>query len=308
MQDALRRIPGMKAIARLAMRLANAAQSTMSPFVQHFSAGHFYSPLPDVKWLRRQRRALFDRTATECPGVDLREAQQQEVLDELAVFYDELPFPASPDPLFRYHYENRYFSYGDAVVLYAMLRRLRPQRVVEVGSGFSSAAMLDIDERFLGGKTQFTFIEPHPERLLALLRQQDLHRCSVLQMPVQKVNLATFAALAAGDVLFVDSSHVVKIGNDVRHLLSQVLPRLRAGVVVHFHDIFWPFEYPEEWVFGGHAWNEAYFLHSFLQFNTAFEIVYFNSYMAVRHHERLREKMPLALKNAGGSLWLRKTA
>lgn len=221
----------MKAIARLAMRLANAAQSTMSPFVQHFSAGHFYSPLPDVKWLRRQRRALFDRTATECPGVDLREAQQQEVLDELAVFYDELPFPASPDPLFRYHYENRYFSYGDAVVLYAMLRRLRPQRVVEVGSGFSSAAMLDIDERFLGGKTQFTFIEPHPERLLALLRQQDLHRCSVLQMPVQKVNLATFAALAAGDVLFVDSSHVVKIGNDVRHLLSQVLPRLRdAGL------------------------------------------------------------------------------
>jgi hypothetical protein len=90
--------------------------------------------------------------------------------------------------------------------------------------------------------------------------------------------------------------------------LWEVLPRLQAGVVVHFHDVLWPFEYPEEWVLDGNAWNEAYFLRTFLQYNGAFTMEYFNSYVAMVHECELRERMPLCLQSPGGGLWLRKTA
>jgi hypothetical protein len=124
---------------------------------------------------------------------------------------------------------------------------------------------------------------------------------------VQRVPLDVFAQLRAGDVLFIDSSHVVKIGSDVAYLVHEVLPSLAAGVVVHFHDILWPFEYPRDWVLDqGKAWNEAYFVRAFLQFNAAFEILYFNSFIANRHPASLRELLPRCVENPGGSLWLRR--
>ncbi len=113
---------------------------------------------------------------------------------------------------------------------------------------------------------------------------------------------------AAGDVVFIDSSHVVKIGSDVAYILFHILPELQPGVIVHFHDILWPFEYPEDWLCEGRAWNEAYVLRAFLQFNEAFDILYFNSYIWHHHAERLQQKMPLCMKNPGGSIWLQKTA
>ena len=108
-----------------------------------------------------------------------------------------------------------------------------------------------------------------------------------------------------GDILFIDSSHVAKIGSDVVYLMTEVLPQLRPGVLVHFHDVFWPFEYPEEWVQEGRAWNETYMLKAFLQFNERFRILLFCSYLALHHRAVLEQHLPLALKNSGGSLWLR---
>ena len=125
---------------------------------------------------------------------------------------------------------------------------------------------------------------------------------------VQDVSPEHFQSLEANDVLFIDSSHVMKVGSDVVYLLSDVLPSLKRGVVVHFHDIFWPFEYPESWLLDGRAWNEAYGLKAFLQFNSSFEIVFFNSYLSVHHRNILERHLPLFLRNPGGSLWLRKTA
>lgn len=277
-----------------------------SPFLRFAPPGHFYSPLPDLAEVAARSAALFRPELATCPGVNLREHAQLALLEQLSVFCAELPFPQTPDHTTRYYYENDFFSYGDAIILYAMLRYQRPQRVIEIGSGFSSAVMLDVNDRFFDTSIQFTFIDPYPARLLQLLRRHDRQTQTILQQPIQEVSLERFHSLAAGDIVFIDSSHVVKIGSDVAHLLYHVLPALPSGVIIHFHDILWPFEYPQAWVYEGRAWNEAYVLRAFLQYNDTFEIVYFNSYMGCHHADIVHEKMPLCSKNPGGSLWLRK--
>ena len=117
-----------------------------------------------------------------------------------------------------------------------------------------------------------------------------------------------FTSLGAADVLFIDSSHVAKVGSDVVLLVTSVLPRLRKGVVIHFHDIFWPFEYPEDWIRGGRAWNEDYILKAFLQFNNSFRVLFFNSYIAAHHGAAAERQLPLFMKNPGGGIWIEKTA
>jgi hypothetical protein len=124
-------------------------------------------------------------------------------------------------------------------------------------------------------------------------------------MPVQDVGLERFRALQANDLLFIDSSHVGKVGSDVVHLLTRVLPLLQPGVLIHIHDLFWPFEYPEDWLMAGRAWNEAYVVQAFLQFNAAFEIVWFTSYLEHCHTETLHRQLPLTARDQGGSLYLR---
>ena len=232
---------------------------------------------------------------------------QRALVERFARFYDEMPFTAERSDGLRYAFNNSFFSYGDAITLYSMLRTFRPQRVIEVGSGHSSAVMLDTNDRFLSGSIRFTFIDPNPERLRSLLDEGDQLQHQVIVADVQTVPLDHFQSLEANDILLIDSSHVIKAGSDVGHLLSVVLPALQRGVIIHFHDIFWPFEYPEHWLQDGRAWNEAYALKAFLQFNAQFEILFFNSYLSVHHQDVLETNLPLFLRNPGGSLWLRKT-
>jgi len=122
---------------------------------------------------------------------------------------------------------------------------------------------------------------------------------------VQSVPLDTFKKLQAGDILFVDSTHVSKTGSDVNHILFEILPVLNPGVIIHFHDIFYPFEYPKEWVLRGYNWNEDYILRAFLMYNNAYEIKLFPDYLH-RHHKEVFAELPLTYKNTGGSFWLEK--
>ena len=131
---------------------------------------------------------------------------------------------------------------------------------------------------------------------------------TIIEKKVQDIPLQTFSGLDRGDLLFIDSSHVVKCGSDVQFLIFEVLPRLKPGVFVHFHDIFHSFEYPGEWLSHGIYWNEAYFLRAFLAYNTEWEIYFFNSYVGDLFHDFLAAEMPLCLKNFGGSLYLRRLA
>ena len=279
-----------------------------NPFIRFAPPGHFYSPLPDLEFVERHRATLFDRRPTEIPGIDVHAEEQLALLVRFAEYSDEIPFTDLQSAGLRYYFQNPYFSYGDAIILYSMLRHRRPRRIVEVGSGFSSAVMLDTNDRYCSQQIAMTFIDPYPDRLLSLLTDDDTRQHEVINDAVQDVPLERFAALAAADILFVDSSHVAKVGSDVVHLVTAVLPRLATGVVIHFHDVFWPFEYPEEWIRGGRAWNENYILKAFLQFNVSFKVLFFNSYIATHHGDAAQRHLPLFMKNPGGSLWIEKIA
>jgi predicted O-methyltransferase YrrM len=282
-------------------------------FLRHAPPGHFYSPIPDIDDVRRDGGRGDDRAAASLPGVALNEEGQVRLCREFAELYAEMPFPEQPRADCRYHLDNEWFAYGDGIVLYSMMRAFAPARIVEVGSGFSSAAMLEVDDRFFGGRTRLTFIDPHPERLRGLLGAADPARCRIIEAPVQEAPLDPFAELAPGDLLFVDSSHVAKGGSDLLYLVFTVLPALPSGVLVHFHDIPWPFEYPQRWYDRGRAWNEAFFVRALLQDSAAYEVVYFNSFMEAAHRDLLGELLPLSLARpsaestlGNSSLWIRK--
>lgn len=303
---ALRRnLPGR----RTAKRLLNSLQYR-DAYAQHVPPGHFYSPIAAVQEVESRRDVLFDKSVTDCPGIDLRVDAQLALLAAFGEFTHDMPFPEQASPHSRYHFDNEYFRHCDGAVLYAMLRRFQPKRVIEVGSGFSSAMMLETDQRFLGQSTQFTFIEPYPTRLHSLLSDADRQRCVIRDQVVQSVELELFDQLEDNDILLIDSSHVVKIGSDVDHLLTHVVPRLKPGVLIHIHDIFWPFEYPEAWIKEGRSWNEAYALKAFLQFNHAFRTELFSSYLAVHHQDAMAAAFPKnpRCRQGGGSFWMRRTS
>jgi predicted O-methyltransferase YrrM len=270
--------------------------------------GHYYSPIPNWQEVRRDAERIFAPAADGLPGVRLNREGQVAFLRELSTFYAEMPFAESEGSGTRYYLNNQSYAYCDGIVLYCALRLLRPKRIIEIGSGFSSCVMLDTDERFLGSRTKLTFIEPYPEVLKGLLTEEDLRRVSLIESRLQDVDLSLFDSLTAGDILFIDSTHVAKIGSDVNRIFFDILPRLPVGVYVHIHDVFYPFEYPKHWVLNGQAWNELYLLRGFLQFNTSFEIVFMSSYLAQFEAELMASFMPLAMRNTGGNLWLRRSS
>jgi hypothetical protein len=266
--------------------------------------GHYYSPIPSPEELRSREHELFGPAPREVPGVALRPAEQRALLEQLAQYYREMPFQRDKTPGMRYHFDNPAYGHADAILLYSMLRHLRPRRVIEVGCGHSSAAMLDTAERFLRGAVQFTFIDPYPDTLRSVLRPGE--SVELLEMKLQDVPPGRFDALERNDILFVDSTHVVKTGSDVNRIVFDILPRLRPGVHVHFHDVFYPFEYPRPWVYDARGWNEAYLLRAFLQYNSDFEIVLFGTYAMGRHTDWFARNMPLCLENRGGALWIKR--
>src|SRR5262249_8888975 len=255
--------------------------------------GHFYSPIPALDEVRRDEQRVFAPLPRELPGITLNEDRQLAMLDELQPYYDSLPFKAEKKSNnLRYFFKNVNYEYSDAIFLHCMIRHARPRRIIEVGSGHSSCVMLDTNELFFDNRIACTFIDPRPQDLRRLLRDDDLGRIEILDRRLQEITLDRFRALEANDILFIDSTHVAKIGSDVNYIFAEILPALCPGVYVHFHDIFYPFEYPKEWIYQGIAWTEAYLLRAFLTFNRAYEIVLFNTFLEHFHRDRFVRKMP----------------
>jgi Methyltransferase domain len=269
--------------------------------------GHHYSPIVDPAEASRH----LDRLATRgpqfaLPGIEVDRDRMFEEWRTFLPFFATMPFDASPKDGLRYGFDNPAYSWGDGSIVHAMLRRCRPKRLIEIGSGWSSACAIDTIERFFETPCHVTFIEPYPELLDRLVGSTALN-VRRLNIPVQQTPIEFFEELEAGDILFIDSTHVLRTGSDVCFELFEILPRLKPGVFVHFHDIFWPFEYPRNWaVDENRSWNELYALRLMLTNSPHWRIVFFNDYFYKIAQREIEATYPAFLNNPGGALWLEK--
>ncbi len=267
-------------------------------------AGHFYSAVPSIE----ERNDFINsgqENVNELYGIKINKEKQIELLGHFKKYHDNCPFPHKKNDKFRYYFLNQAYSYSDGLALYSMIRHFKPKRIIEIGSGFSSCAMLDTNDYFFDSKIDMTFIEPYPELLFSLIKTSD-RKHLFIEDKVQNVDKNIFKQLSENDILFIDSTHVSKLNSDVNKIIFEIMPLLNSGVLVHFHDIFWPFEYPKEWIHEGRAWNEAYILHAFLNNNEKYEILFFSDYLHKFQHKRFQSDLPLYLNRPGGNLWIKK--
>jgi Methyltransferase domain len=264
----------------------------------------FYSPVPHLDELRP---GTFDRVS-ELPGVcwDL-DSQVRFVDEQLARPMAEFRPPATaPEGSHTYAIDNPSYSLLDAAVGYGMVRSLRPRLIVELGSGHSTlvTAQAGLRNQDEGSPFRLDVFDPFPRVVSeGLPGLHVLHRT-----PAQDVPLTVFEELGDGDVLFVDTTHTVKIGSEVNFLVLEVLPRLRPGVVVHFHDIFLPFEYPRRWMEDfGLYWNEQYLIQAFLAHNESWEVLVATQALSRMRRPELTDIVsPAVVKHDAGSFWMRR--
>jgi methyltransferase family protein len=275
----------------------------------YYPPGHFYSPIVDPVEAGQHISEIESRQMPETlDGIAIDRAAMRQTWQMILPMIESSPFREKASGEFRYALENPYYSWGDGNVLQAMIRHYRPQRITEIGSGWSSACICDTVHHFLNDAVELTFVEPYPKRLRDLLGNgASKLNISVLECKVQEVNLDIFERLEGGDFLIIDSSHVLRTGGDVCYELFEILPRLASGVVVQIHDIFWPFEYPREWaVNDNRSWNEIYAVRAFLTYNDRWNIVMFNSYMALVERNLVANTYPDFSKRSPGAIWLQR--
>lgn len=270
--------------------------------------GHFYSLYPDIQEILRDSGTIFD-AEKRIYDIQFNVKDQLSFLNNMISLYPTIPnwpdysVELGTTPL-RYRYGNPNLTAADAIGLHCMLRILEPRKMIEVGSGYTSAVTLDTSEFYLQSKIKLTFIEPFPNLLKSILKDSD--DIKLMEAKLQDIPVETFEELDSGDVLFIDSTHVSKINSDVNYLFFEILPRLKKGVYIHLHDIFYPFEYPKQWIMDGMIWNELYLLRAFLQNNTNYSIVYFHNMMEKKYKDAILKHWPIDKSIHGGSIWIRK--
>lgn len=267
--------------------------------------GHPNSPIVDPAAVRgyvaESRRASADGgTAGILFPLEPMEAFWERNRDVIAA----TPFPHQPTAPFRYALGTGAYGAGDAAILRAMVQERRPQRIVSVGSGASTAALLDtLDE--LGLDVRPMVLEPFPKRLKAVLRPDDEARIELVKTPVQTAPFAPFAALQADDILLVDSSHVLKTGSDVHHILFYILPILNPGVLVHFSNCRFPLEYADNQIFEKElSLNEIYAVRAMLMYSSRFRVMFSGSYFCAMREDVVGKTFAPFVRNSGGALWL----
>jgi predicted O-methyltransferase YrrM len=290
----------LRGLGRRLLALSGAVSSAFPP-------GHFYSPIVDPGTVERARVWPYQ---PEVLGIDFNDASHVRILrDDFPRFIAEFDYPQALEvssSLSSFFRDNTQFTMLDAPALFVLLRALKPARIIEVGSGFSTLLMADVNRRFLGGSIDIHCIDPFPP---SFLRRSVDGIARLVERRVQELPLQTFADLEAGDLLFVDSSHVAKTDSDVNFLFFEVFPRLAPGVLIHLHDIFLPHDYPPAWVLGeNRSWNEQYLLRALLMYGNGFEVMFGCSYAFWRFPALVTD----ALANrdgagyGGGSFWLRR--
>lgn len=282
----------------------------------HVTPAHFYEPVPDTRTLRDDLWAK----PSALVGVRMNGPKQLELLERVVEpfkdEYDRFPLDRTSDP-HEFYLDNGQFLGVDAEVLYALVRHFRPRRIIEIGSGYSTLLSASAIRRNGRDDSQYTceFVAVDPQPPSFVIDTPGVSR--IVRTAVQNVDVADLTDLGRNDILFVDSSHVLRIGSDVQFEYLEVLPRLPIGVLVHCHDIFLPTEYPKEWIKRRHRfWNEQYLVQAFLAFNDSFEILWAGSYLHHHHPDHLARAFRSYCRNGKwnqrawqpGSLWLRRVA
>jgi predicted O-methyltransferase YrrM len=292
-------------LKKILRKLRSAAYNAVADIPLLFPIGHFYSPIANPADIRAREQKIWMRV-DEMPGIDLCIPDQLTLLSQLKPYTASINYPVEqPEDSTTYFYGNDQYPVLDAEFLYALLCHFKPKTMIEVGSGFSSLITADVNRRILGSKLDFSCIEPFPRRFL-IDGVDGITR--LVRQKVEDVELSFFDRLDSGDILFIDSSHVSKVGSDVNYLFFEVLPRLKKGVMVHVHDIFLPDEYPRTWVIDqGRNWNEQYLLRAFLQFNTDWRVIWAAHFMGTRYTAAVQETFPRYPKlGGGGSFWMKR--
>lgn len=274
----------------------------------HITPNDLHQPVPDTRLLRNE---LWS-TESQMQGVEMNEDAQLRLLETVVgAFGSEVrALPEHGRPEEGYFVRNHMFGSVDAEMLYGIIRHAKPRRMIEIGSGFStllSAQAIDANRRE-SHDGELIAIDPFPSRFLRRLASE---RVRLVEVRLETLPLEEFAKLSSGDILFVDSSHVLRIGSDVQYAFLEILPRLRPGVLVHIHDIFLPAEYPRHWVIHEKRfWNEQYLLQALLMFSRGFEVVWAASFMHLHHRARLREAFPSYRPGIDwpASFWIRRSS
>ena len=275
----------------------------------HITINHFYEPIPDTRTLKDD---LWEKQS-ELVGIGMNEKSQ---IDLLSLFSSKFKkeyenFPRNETSiLYQYYVDNRGFESVDGEILYCMIRHFKPKRFIEIGSGnstyLSAQAILKNKEEDNAYECELVAIEPYPNDIL---KAGFPGLSKLVSKKVQDIPLSEFRKLRENDILFIDSSHVLKIGSDVQFEYLEILPRLHTGVVVHLHDIFLPAEYPKEWVLEKYIfWTEQYLLQAFLTFNDSFKVLWAGSYMHLKHPDKLEASFSSYKREERwpGSFWIRK--
>jgi hypothetical protein len=280
--------------------LAQSQHDTLDRWGYHIRPVHYYEPLPNFATITEES---INRRR-EYPALNFNWPEQLRLVNELSTYRPELEELCLDR---SFDFDNGFFSGFDAASYYALIRHLKPRRVLEVGGGYSTriAAKALARNRAEAVESSLKCIEPYPESRLT----DEIPQANLITKPVQDVPTEIFQELQANDILFIDSSHTVKFGSDVCYLFLEILPALSAGVWIHVHDIFFPNDYPAEWLIEQRlALNEQYLLEAFLSFNVNFQIALSNHWLCSDHPSQTRHLLPanieMSSKATPSSFWM----
>jgi hypothetical protein len=271
-----------------------------------FPDGHFYSPVPSVAEVIKNKEKIWEPKRSTV-GIDYNESSHINILKNIypnyIEKYDYEDEGLSDEELTFFYNKNSQFSWLDSRTLFVFLHHIKPRKIIEIGSGYSTLLMSDVNKRFLNSSINITSVEPYPR---SFLHNNDLN-INLKNNFVQDLDEDFFKSLGENDILFIDSSHISKIGSDVNHLYLNILPSLNSGVIVHIHDIFLPQEYKKEWFDDGIFFNEQYLVQLMLSFSNRYEVIFSSNYAFINHPNLVADALSVNESNiyGGGSIWLK---
>lgn len=291
------------------MRLLLLKKFTIIMINETYPPGHFYSAIPNID-------NNYNKNEAEFINLDYNDKSHQDILSHIRDYLEDFDNAFGHKNVkerqeeCKYSLLNGVFEWMDARLLHYFLQKNKPKRIIEIGSGNSTLLIYNTKTMY-NLNLEIICIEPYPSEYLKKLNE--FGKITLIEDKLENVNLAMFSILEENDILFIDSSHVLKLGSDVMFYFTKIFPILKKNVLIHIHDIFFPYDYPLDWLKKGIFWNEQYFLYVFLQHNTKFKIKFCNSYAGYKYQEELKklQENTYEIKNnlvnyafSGGSIWL----